>query len=132
MTKLTLLLSILFFSGACFAECTTSRSLDGLTPEIEFVPGTQEAGSMHLPMGTVKIQVPLKHGDLVLSSMEITEGEVARFYIPLAFKKVEDFAVTEISGFKDTLKDFELILSYSNGICYSAQQRMLLHNQSQQ
>ncbi len=64
--------------------------------------------------------------------MKITEGEVASFYIPLAFTKIGDFAITEILGYKDSLKDFELILSYTNGNCHAVQQRMLLHNQTLQ
>jgi len=130
--KLTLLLLILFFSGTNLAECTATQNLIGLAPEIKILPGTQEAGSMHLPMDNVKIKVPLIHNGLTLDFMEITEGEVANFYIPLAFNKTENFAIADISGYRDFLESFELIVSYAKGSCHAIQQSTLLHNQSQQ
>ena len=55
-------------------------------------------------MDSVIIEVPLKFIGLSLNSMEITEGKVANFYIPLAFTKTNCVALTKILGDKDSIE----------------------------
>jgi hypothetical protein len=76
-------------------------------------------------MDKVVIETPLLVEDLKLSGMEITEGEVANFWIPLAYKPVDSIARTEIIGHKEEIKKFEVTVYYTSENCQKSIQRLL-------
>ena len=54
-----------------------------------------------------------------------TKGEVASFWIPLAYKVKGDIASSTISGYEEEIKNFEVAVYYGDSSCKRSIQRLL-------
>ncbi|GAA6135011.1 hypothetical protein NBRC116188_18010 [Oceaniserpentilla sp. 4NH20-0058] len=125
MNKLIPVAMIGFISTFAQAECTTKQNEQAIPLSIKYTSAGTKAGGNHGHMDKVVIETPLVVGVLELSGMEITEGEVANFWIPLAYKAVDFIARTEISGYKEEIRNFEVAVYYTSENCQKSIQRLL-------
>ncbi len=57
--------------------------------------------------------------------MELAEGEVASFWIPLAYEIKDSIASSTISGYKEEILNFEVAVYYGDSNCQRSIQRSL-------
>ena len=112
-----LLTFVLFsrLSTTAFAECTPEQEVANI--DVEIISGKTKAGGNHGMMQQITILAPSQVKGVPLQSMELTEGEVASFWIPVAFKIDNGIAKTVISGYKESIKHFEIAIYYANEQC---------------
>jgi hypothetical protein len=121
------------FSAVASAECTDTQSNAKINITIEVLPENVKAGGNHGYMDKVTIQVPLSVEGISLASIELTEGEVAGFWIPLAYEVNNDVAEAEFVGYKSEMKDFEVSVQYESEQCQVSMQTMVYaYNQRMQ
>lgn len=125
MNKLITVTILGLISTFSQAECTTKQNEQAIPLSIEYISAGTKAGGNHGDMDKVVIETPLVVGGLELSGMEITKGEVANFWIPLAYKAVDSIARTEISGYKEEIRNFEVAVYYTSDNCQKSIQRLL-------
>lgn len=125
MNKFITVIIFVFISAFVQAECTTEQNEQVISLSIEYISSGTKAGANHGYMDKVVIETPLVFEGLQLSGMEITEGEVANFRIPLAYKTLDSIARTEISGYKEEIRNFEVAVYYISDNCQKSIQRSL-------
>lgn len=125
MNKLITITILGLISNFAHAECTTKQNEITIPLSIEYNSAGTKSGGNHGHMDKVVIETPLVVEGLTLSGMEITEGEVANFWIPLAYKAVDSIARTEISGYKEEIRNFEVAVYYTSDNCQKSTQRLL-------
>ena len=107
------------------ADCTTEQNERVIPLSIEYISAGIKAGESHGYMDKVVIEAPLIIEGLELSGMEITEGEVTNFWIPLAYQVHDSVARTEIKGYKEEIENFEVAAYYISDDCQKSIQRLL-------
>lgn len=125
MKILLISLIILAFSSGLIAECTDVQKASTIEIEIEQLKNRARSNGNHDFMDVFQIKAPVLVAGTKLVYMELTEGEVANFWIPLAYKISGDFAVTEITGYRESIKNFEVAVYYRGGECSKSIQRLL-------
>jgi len=125
MNKFITVIIFGFISAFVQAECTTEQNEQAIPLSIEYTSAGTKSGGNHGYMDNVVIETPLAVEGLKLSGMEITEGEVANFWIPLAYKTLDSIARTEISGYKEEIRNFEVAAYYISDNCQKTIQRLL-------
>ena len=125
MNRLITVTILGLISSFAHAECTAKQNENAIPLSIEYTSSGTQAGGNHGHMDKVVIETPLVVEGLALSGMEITEGEVANFWIPLAYKAVDSIARTEISGYKEEIRNFEVAVYYTGENCKKSIQRLL-------
>ena len=123
--KILLILIVLFSSGSAVAECTAEQESTEIDIKVIRGPRTVEAGGNHGMMDRIGINAPAEVAGIPITAMELTKGEVAEFWIPLAFKTNNGRATTEITGYQFAIKHFEVAIYYENDNCKKSIQRML-------
>ena len=124
MNKFITVIIFGFISACVQAECTIKQNGKAIPLSIEYTSAGTKVGGNHGHMDKVVIETPLVFEGLKLFGMDITEGEVANFWIPLAYKEVDSIARTEISGYKDRIKNFEVAVHYISDNCQKSIQRL--------
>lgn len=107
------------------AECSIEQNNSSIDLVIKIKSNDVKAGGNHDFMDKVIIEAPLEVVGLEISHLELTKGEVARFWIPLAFKKIGKYARTEFSGYEEEIKNFEVAAHYKGGGCYKFVQKLI-------
>ncbi|EAQ63076.1 hypothetical protein MED121_24015 [Marinomonas sp. MED121] len=125
MNKLITIIILGLISTFAQAECTTKQNEQAIPLSIEYTSAGDKAGGSHGHMDKVVIKTPLIIEGFALSGMGITEGEVANFWIPLAYKVVDSIARTEISGYQEEIRNFEVAVYYTSDNCQKSIQRLL-------
>ena len=111
----SILFSILLaFSSHLFASCPEQKDLNIKT---EVILNGVEAGGEHGYFDQVKISVPVTVNEYPLQSIELTFGEVAEYWLPLATKLENGRMVATIVGYRESIQPFEFWVNYSNGKC---------------
>ena len=113
MMKL-LTLAFLIVSFDTFANCPEQKDLD-IRTSID-VKGVK-AGGNHGFMDVVTISAPSSIDGIPFKSIELTYGEVSEYWIPLATTLKNDRFVATISGYSDSINQFEFWVNYSDGKC---------------
>ena len=109
------ILSILLVASyPVFASCPVQQDLDIKT---KIIPNAVQAGGNHGYFDQVKISVPATVQGLPLINIELTYGEVAEYWIPLATQVESGRIVASIVGYADSIKPFEFWVNYSDGTC---------------
>ena len=116
---------ILFSSVQVFAECSPEQQSAEINIKVIRGPRTVEAGGNHGMMDRIGIIAPAEVAGIPITAMELTKGEVAEFWIPLAYKINKGSASTAITGHQFAIKHFEVAIYYENDKCKKSIQRML-------
>ena len=111
----------------CFAQakCTDAQNSQSIEIKIDKIFGAVKAGGNHGYMDIVKVSAPAKVSGVPIHAMKLTKGEVAEFWVPIAFSIDNDFAYTEVTGYSDSIKGFEISVSYLNEQCQLVAQRSI-------
>lgn len=92
---------------------------------MKYIPAGTKAGGNHGYMDRVIIQAPAELEGLPFSGMELTEGEVANFWIPLAYEVKGGLGSSTISGYEEKINNFEVAVYYGDSSCQRSIQRLL-------
>ena len=114
-TTIALVFSILCCSA--YAECTKEQNNKHINVKINHIANGVKAGGNHGYMDVVHIEVPAIFEGIPLTAMDLSEGEVSSFFVPVAFKLVNGVAKTTISGYKESIKGFEISFHYESKKC---------------
>jgi len=125
MNKIYFLLLIIAF-GTAHAECTKSQNDTNIELQIEVSPNAVKAGGNHGYMYTVEINAPIIVAGIPLKALELTEAEVASYWLPIAYETKGKYAVTKIVGYKESIKNFEIAVYYESTQCSLSIQRLLM------
>ena len=117
MMKLTIIVFLTLFCSFTYAECTAEQNAAKIDVLIDRGSESVKAGGEHGYMDLIMIHAPAEVLGLPITKMELTEGEVESFWVPVAFNIYKDKAITGIRGFKDSIKDFEIAIYYGNKDC---------------
>lgn len=126
MNKIITFIVLVLMSFLTHSECSPKQNASSIEVSIKYTAAGKKAGGNHGYMDKVLIEAPVKVEGLSLSGMELTEGEVASFWIPLAYEVIGTTAQTEVSGYKEEIKNFEVAIYYSSDNCRKSIQRLLL------
>ena len=108
---------LLLLPSLVAAECPIKFEQSDLKIEIEKQPRAIDAGGVHEDMDVIKISVPSHYKGVPIDAMELTKGEVAEFWFPIAFKIDTGKAVTELSGYSQSLAHLEMAIYYMDSRC---------------
>ena len=125
MNRFITVIIFCFISAFVQAECTTKQNEQTIPLSIVYTSAGTKPGGSHGHMDKVVIETPLVFEGLKLSGMEITEGEVANFWIPLAYKTLDSIARTEIGGYKEEIINYEVAVYYISDHCQKSIQRLI-------
>ena len=121
-----LIASILFVLPIpSLAECSKEIEHVNVGVQIEINSEKVKAGGEHGSMDEVTISTPAAIEGIPLLSMELTAGEVASFWVPVAFKINNGIATTAIRGYKESIKDFEILINFADSQCHKSVQRSI-------
>lgn len=76
-------------------------------------------------MDRIAINAPAEIEGVPIVAMELTRGEVAELWIPLAYTISNGRAVTAITGYHSAIQNFEVAIYYESSSCKKSIQRML-------
>ena len=117
--------ALLLFCSPTFAECTVEQSNSAIDIKVQHIENGIRAGGNHGYMDEIHISAPAIFMDIPLAAMELTEGEVSSFWVPVAFTITNGVAQTTISGYKESIKDFEMAIYYESKQCKRSVQRAI-------
>ena len=115
--------ALLLFCSPIFAECTVEQSNGTIDIKVQYVENGIRAGGNHGYMDQVHISAPAVLMAIPLVAMKLTEGEVSSFWVPVAFTIANGVAQTTISGYKESIKGFEIAVYYESQQCKRSVQR---------
>lgn len=81
------------------------------------------AGGNHGHMDVITISLPRSIHNVPFKSIKLTYGEVASYWIPLETKFKNGRLVAVITGYPESIKPFEFVVTYSDGKCAFHQSR---------
>ncbi|WP_308365105.1 MULTISPECIES: hypothetical protein [unclassified Microbulbifer] len=125
MNKIISTFFALMLSNLAFASCSVEQEEAEIEMKILFEKEKSNSAGDHDAMDLVKVEVPISVSGVPLVSMLLTEGEVASFWIPVSFKKVEDKAIFQFPAYREAVKNFEVVAHYESGTCVRSIQRLL-------
>lgn len=125
MNKIIITFVALILSNVAFSSCSAEQEEAEIEMRILFEKEISSSGGDHDAMDLVKVEVPISVSGVPLVSMLLTEGEVASFWIPVSFKKVEDKAIFRFPAYRKAIKNFEVVAHYESGTCVKSIQRLL-------
>lgn len=125
MNKLFTFTLLLLAHSTVWAECSSSQKAASIELDVKYIFAGAKAGGNHGHMDQVIIQAPTELEGLSLSGMELTEGEVASFWVPLAYEVKGAIAISTISGYEEKIKKFEVAVYYGDSNCQRSIQRLL-------
>ncbi|MGM0564214.1 MAG: hypothetical protein ACQES2_07785 [Pseudomonadota bacterium] len=123
-TKLAPFILLSIFSSLVSAECTPEQNREEIPLSVE-TESDASSGGNHGAMDRVIIKAPLEVSGVPLASMKLTEGEVASFWVPLAYQVAGDFVRAEIIGYRSAIESFEVAVYYESENCSRSIQRLL-------
>lgn len=123
--KILPILIIWLISSVAFAECTKSQDSAEIDLTVIRGPKSVEAGGNHGMMDRIAINAPAEIEGVPIVAMELTRGEVAELWIPLAYTISNGRAVTAITGYHSAIQNFEVAIYYESSSCKKSIQRML-------
>lgn len=112
---LILLLSI--YSGFSFSECTTEQNSAPININTTVNISGVKAGGNHGYMDVITIEIPKAILGVPFKSIEMTEGEVAEYWIPVQTIVQGDNVVASFSGHKSRILNLEFAVSFHNKSC---------------
>jgi len=117
MNKLLILAILIGLSNQCIAECTAIQKQSSLDVKTILISNGVKAGGNHGFMDVINISVPLHISGVPFESIELTYGEVSEYWIPLATKVIDGRVVGSLSGYKESINQFEFSVTYQNDSC---------------
>ncbi len=117
MNKLFAFTLLLLANSTVWAQCSSSQQAAALELDVKHIPAGTAAGGNHEHMDKIIIQAPIELAGMYLSGMELTEGEVANFWVPLAYEVKGAIASSIISGYKEAIENFEVAVYYGDSNC---------------
>ncbi len=123
--KLIFIPVIFLICSSAFAECTSEQLRAEIGIKIQRIENGIKAGGNHGEMDQVHISAPSIFMGIPLASIELTEGEVSHFWVPVAFEINNGIAQTTISGHKEAIKNFEIAVYYESQQCSRSLQRAI-------
>ena len=112
-------------SSSALAECTKAQESAEIDITVIRGPKSVETDDNHGMMDRIAINAPAEIQGLQIAAMELTRGEVAELWIPLAYTIDGGRVVTAITGYHSAIQNFEVAIYYENGTCKKSIQRML-------
>ena len=112
---LILLLSI--YSGFSFSECTAEQNSAPINIITSVDISGVKAGGDHGYMDVITIEIPKAILGVPFESIEMTEGEVAEYWIPLQTIAQGDKFVASFSGHKSGILNLEFAVNFQNKNC---------------
>jgi len=110
-----LTIAILFtFSQFVSAECVKQTNLEFETSVIEKAAKHGNHGAMDI----VKISMHASIKNIPFKSILLFQGELAEFWLPIATTVHGDRVVATITGYTDSIQNFEFLVTYSDGNCH--------------
>jgi len=125
MNRLFIFTLSLLASSTVWAECSAAQKAAAIELDVKYLPTVTKVGGNHGYMDQVIVQAPIELEGLSLSEMELTKGEVASFWIPVAYKVKGNIASSTISGYEEEIKNFEVAVYYGDSSCKRSIQRLL-------
>jgi len=116
---------LLLLCSPTFAECTIEQSSSEIDIRVQHIENGVKAGGNHGHMDQIHVSAPAIFKGIPLAAIELTEGEVSSFWVPVAFTITNGVAQTTISGYKESIKDFEIAIYYENQQCKRSVQRAI-------
>ena len=98
---------IWLFSSAVFAKCTAKQESAEIDVIVIHGPKSVKTGGNQGMFDRITINKPAAVEGMPIVSMELTHGEVAEFWIPLAYTINSERAVTAITGHHNAIQHFE-------------------------
>ena len=123
--KILPIITIWLISSSAFTECTKAQ--ESAEIDLTVIRGLKsvDTSTNHGLMDRIAINAPAEIQGLPIVAMELTRGEVAELWIPLAYTIAGGRAATAITGFPSAIQNFEISIYYKNGVCKKSIQRML-------
>ena len=120
-----LLFLVLLMPSLAFSECAEEQLSAPISVDVVKELESEGYPVDHGPMLEVTITAPSQVKGVPIAGMELSRGEVAEFFIPLAFSNKDGAAVAYFMGYKESLFGFELSVYYQSESCILYTQRAI-------
>ena len=117
MIKYLIFAILIGFSSQSIAECSELQKKSGFDIKTILISNGVKAGGNHGYMDVINISVPLDILGVPFQSIELTYGEVSAYWIPLATQIEDGRIIGSLSGYKDSIYQFEFSVTYENDSC---------------
>ena len=120
-----ILFLLLLIPSFVFSECTDDQFSASISVEVVKELEADGYHENHGPMLEVTISAPSDVLNVPINAMELTRGEVAEFWIPLAFSIENGTAKAWLTGYEEALLGFEVAVYYQSASCILYTQKLI-------